>query len=99
MVVAAIIIFIMVVMFKLLLEQILGKLVLVLHCGKYLLSADFVPVCRNDSRVVVKLLYHCNSFRELLLGQLLRAAQHNRLCRFNLIFVEFAEVLHIHLDF
>lgn len=55
----------------LVLKQLLGEFVLRLHSRQYLLSADFVPIGSDDSRVLVKLAYHSHRLSKFLLGELL----------------------------
>ena len=80
-------------------KQLGSKRAFAFHCRKNLRAADIVPRSCYDCCVVVKFLYHCDSFCELLLGKLLRAAENDCFRALYLIFVELAEVLHIHLDF
>ena len=102
-VMVALIIFIIVVMSAyradpLVLEQLLCKAVLDLHCLKDLLAVDVVPRSGYDGSMLVELADHRKSLSELVLGKLLGTAEYDGLCSFYLVLVELAEVLHIHLD-
>ena len=78
------------------LHQFLGKLVFRFHCRENLLSPDIVPRSGNYRRMFIKLPYHANRLCKLFFGELLRAAENDSLCALYLIFVKFAEILHIH---
>mgnify|MGYP006983797019 FL=1 len=82
----------------LVLEQLLCKAVLDLHCLKDLLAVDVVPRSGYDGSMLVELADHRKSLSELVLGELLGTAEYDGLCSFYLVLVELAEVLHIHLD-
>lgn len=82
----------------LVLQQLLGVLVLGLHCREYLLAVDLIPARGNDRGVLVQLTYHRDRLGELLLGELLSARPNDRFRCFHLIFVELTEILHIHTD-
>ena len=71
--------------------------ILFLHCGQYILAVKLVPRSGYDRSVSIMLSDKLNSGKNLLLLSNVRMGKNNRRCIGNLIVVELAKVLHIHL--
>ena len=61
-------------------------------------AAELVPGSRDQGRAIVVLTDQLDRRLELFFLDQLRAAQNDAVCGFNLVVVEFAEILHIELD-
>ena len=70
---------------------------LLLHGGHQLLAGELVPRGRDEHGVGVVVADELDALVELLLRNILRAREDDRVGGFDLVIVEFAEVLHIHL--
>ena len=68
-----------------------------LHGGHQLLAGQLVPRGRDEHGVGVVVADELDALVELLLRNILRARENDRVGGFDLVIVEFAEVLHIHL--
>ena len=68
-----------------------------LHGGHQLLAGELVPRGRDEHGVGVVVADELDALVELLLRNILRAREDDRVGGFNLVVVELAEVFHIHL--
>ena len=86
-------------MLVLLLERLYSilKSVLMLHCGKDLLAVKAVPRCCDKNCALVMLTKKLYALSGLLLACRLGMRKHDRRCIGNLVVIELAKVLHIHL--
>ena len=77
--------------------QLCRKGLLLFHDVEDLLSIQLIPVCCHDIGIFVKLSQHCHYLVQLLLAHALNVAEDNGAGVLNLVLVELAEVLHVHL--
>ncbi len=78
-------------------QQLGHKVVLAGHCGEDLLAGQVIPRCGDDGGCGVLLAQQCNGCGGLLLTCGLGAAEQDAAGVGNLVVVELAKVLHIHL--
>ncbi len=70
-----------------------------LHGVEQLAAGQIIPRRGDDNRILVVLSDQGNAGLQLLLADALRTAQNDRVRTLDLIVVELAEVLHVHLAF